>query len=119
MPQRVLIVEDDLDTADGLSELVTLWGHEAAVAGSGAAARAAVAREPFDVVLLDLGLPDVDGVAIAAELRAALPPGATLVALSGHTDEALLARVRDAGAGALLRKPVDFDELQALLARGA
>ena len=117
MAQRVLIVEDDADTAEGLRELVQLWGHEPVVADSGTAARAAAARERFDVVLLDLGLPDVDGVAIAGELRAALGAAARVVALTGHTDEGMLARVRAAGADAHLRKPVDLDHLEALLAR--
>src|SRR5439155_7796221 len=66
---RVLIVEDCADTADSLAALVRLWGHDAAVAYRGDSALALATGRAFDVVLLDVGLPDGSGVDLAPRLR--------------------------------------------------
>jgi PAS domain S-box-containing protein len=114
---RVLVVEDN---ADGLDMLVTLLGaagHEVRGVASGEAALAAVAQWPPQVVLLDLGLPGIDGLEVARRVRAHAALQATrLVALTGwgaHRDRQQTAR---AGFDAHLTKPVDPQALMRLLA---
>jgi signal transduction histidine kinase/ActR/RegA family two-component response regulator len=119
-PARVLLVEDNLDAADALAELLRMWGHEVEVVHDGASAvqRAGEARP--DVVLLDIGLPGMDGYQVAGALRA-LPDlhGALLVALTGYGQEADRRRSAAAGFDHHLIKPVDLEELKRLVATGA
>ena len=112
---RVLLVEDDRDAAEALAELMALWGHDVTIADDGAAATAAAQGAAFDVVLLDLGLPDADGADVACALRTALGPRARLVALTGRAGPDTAA----ADVDAHLTKPVDFDALAALLRAAA
>jgi PAS domain S-box-containing protein len=115
-PVRVLLVEDNLDAAEALSELLRMWGHEVEVAHDGVSAlRAARTVEP-DVVLLDIGLPGMDGYEVARELRAI--PGlaaARLIALTGYGQESDRRRSSLAGVDHHLVKPVDLERLRALL----
>jgi PAS domain S-box-containing protein len=116
---RVLLVEDNLDAADALAELLRMWGHEVEVVHDGAAAvERAVSTRP-DVVLLDIGLPGMDGFQVAGALRA-LPHlrGALLVALTGYGQEADRQRSAAAGFDHHLIKPVDLGELRRLVAAG-
>lgn len=113
---RVLVVDDNRDGADSLAALLSLVGHEAHVAHDGAnALEQAVALRP-DVVLLDIGLPDIDGHEVCRRLRA-MPWAATIriVALTGrrHGDEG--SGYEEAGFDACLTKPVVLDELVALM----
>ena len=91
-----------------------LLGHEVALAHDGPAALAAADAAPPDLVLLDIGLPVMDGYAVAAKLRAAGHPRAALVALTGYGREDDLRRSRDAGFDRHLVKPIDFDQLSRL-----
>jgi CheY-like chemotaxis protein len=115
-PRRVLIVEDNLDAAETLADLLELWGLEVRVACTGPAAIEAVRDEPPDVALLDIGLPGMDGYEVVRRLRE--QPGldqVLLVALSGYGQEADRRRAREAGFHQHLTKPVDVAELQRLL----
>lgn len=116
--RRVLVVDDNADAAGSLVELLRLTGHVAEAAYSGTAALAAAARFAPELVLLDLGLPDLDGFAVARALREAgcLPPGARLVALTGWGQASDRERTRAAGFDRHLVKPVELHELLALLA---
>ena len=71
MPQRnpALVIEDDKATADAIARVVTALGHEVTVALTLEEARAAGERDPPRLVLVDLGMPDGDGVEIVHELR--------------------------------------------------
>ncbi len=68
-PLRILVVEDNPDGAESLRLLLGLYGHRAEVAGDGAAALAAARQFSPDVVLLDIGLPGMDGYEVARRLR--------------------------------------------------
>ena len=113
---RVLVVDDDADTADSLVLLLTLWGCRAAAAYDGrTAAGQALASRP-DVVVLDLGLPGLDGYEVARRLRVA--PGlekVRLIAVSGFGREEDRARSRAAGFDHHLLKPVEPEVLRDLL----
>ena len=114
-PLRVLVVDDNVDAAKSLGKLLGLRGHEVSLAHDGPSALAAAAAAPPDLVLLDIGLPGMDGYAVAARLRAAGHAGAALVAVTGYGREDDLQRSRDAGFDHHLVKPIDFGQLQRII----
>jgi CheY-like chemotaxis protein len=111
-PLRVLVVDDNVDAAGGIGALLELLGHEVTIAHDGPAALAAAAAAPPELVLLDIGLPGMDGYALAARLRDAGHDRATLVALSGYGQDEHLHRSTEAGFDRHLVKPLDFDVLR-------
>jgi signal transduction histidine kinase/CheY-like chemotaxis protein len=113
--QRVLVVDDNVDAADSLAALLQALGHEADVAyGSRQALDRASELRP-QIVLLDIGLPEMDGYEVAKRLRVA--HGAiAIVALTGYGGASDIERARAAGFDAHMTKPVSFEELQAVLA---
>ena len=115
--RRVLVVDDHADAADSLALLLQMQGHEVRVARNGPEAVAAVSADPPEVVLLDLGMPGMDGYEVARRLRADGGQGVFLVALTGWGQEEDRRRTREAGFDHHLTKPADPDELRALLAR--
>lgn len=118
--KRVLVVDDCPDTTAALSLLLRMWGCDARVAhdGPGALAEAAVYRP--DVVLLDVGLPGMDGYEVARALRADPATAAVrLLCLSGFTREDEPQRAREAGIDATLVKPVDPLTLRRVLLQEA
>jgi CheY-like chemotaxis protein len=110
-PLRVLVVDDDRDNADILCLLVSLWGHDARAAYDGASALRVAAESPPDVVLCDLGLPDMDAAALAAQLG----PGPALVALTGYSDDAHRQEAAAAGFDPYLVKPCEPRSLRQVL----
>jgi CheY-like chemotaxis protein len=115
MAQRVLIIEDDGDLADALSDLVSALNHEAAVATSGAVGLTVAQRFRPDVIVCDLGLPGMDGYNVARALRAdPATAGARLVALTG--DHSAPPRVGTDVFDSWLLKPISGAELEPLLA---
>ncbi len=117
--RRVLIVDDNRDSAESLRLVLGLHGHEARVVHEGAAAAGAAAAFRPDVVLLDIALPDVDGLAVARALRAEAPTrGALIVAVSGFGREEDVRRSQEAGIDEHFTKPVDPDRLLERIARG-
>jgi CheY-like chemotaxis protein len=115
---RVLVVEDDADTARSLTDLLHLWGHEASVARDGSSAVTAARTESPDVVLLDLGLPGMDGWEVAAKIKEdSVWKRPFLVAVSGHVNRRDRLQSRVVGLDLHLAKPVDPQVLQQLLER--
>lgn len=116
--RRILIVDDNVDTAESLGMLLGLEGHVVRVAHDGPSALRAAEEFRPEVVLLDIGLPRMDGYQVARHLRER-PETATaaLVALTGYGQDEDRRRTRDAGFDAHLLKPVDLDALRAALAR--
>jgi CheY-like chemotaxis protein len=114
---RILIIEDNLDAAETLRDLLALFGHDAEIAHSGRAGVDLARRRPPDVVLCDIGLPEMDGYAVARELRAD-PSTAPihLVALTGYGRDTDRDRAAEAGFDLHLVKPVGPELLQSLLA---
>jgi CheY-like chemotaxis protein len=114
---RVLIVDDLRDCADSLAILVRAWGHDPSVSyGAVAALVVAQAGQP-DVVLMDLGLPGMDGFALARRLRQqAADRDVLFVAATGFADANTRQRCLVEGFSYFLPKPFDLDLLQDLLA---
>jgi CheY-like chemotaxis protein len=121
-PERILVVDDNVDAAETLSRLLRLQAHEVRVAYDGLAALAAARDMNPDVVLLDIGLPKMDGLEVAKSLRArGEGPRPLLVAMTGFGQAEDRARTAAAGFDHHLTKPVDPKVLQSLMqsARGA
>ncbi|HEV7731398.1 MAG TPA: response regulator [Candidatus Binatia bacterium] len=114
--RRVLVVEDNVDGAEGLRELIVLMGHEVRVAHDGVAAIACAQAFRPDTVLCDIGLPGMDGYEVARRLSGdpALA-GTRLVALTGYARPEDRRRARDAGFTEHLSKPPDLTALEKLL----
>jgi signal transduction histidine kinase len=114
--RRVLIVDDSEDAAVSLALLLDRQGHEVHVAHDGlAAVERAAALEP-DVILLDIGLPELDGYEVARRIRAARPhDGLLLIALTGWSQDDARRRALEAGFDAHMTKPVDLDALAKML----
>lgn len=113
---RVLVIEDDADTAECMTRLVSLWGHDVRQANSAQAGlKEAFVYRP-DFVLLDIGMPTMDGCAVARQLR--LDPrlqGCFIVAITGYGDAEQRRRCYEAGINVFLVKPVDHVVLETLL----
>ncbi len=115
-PERILVVDDNVDAAETLSRLLRLSAHEVRVAHDGLAGLAAAREMNPDVVLLDLGLPKLDGLEVARSLRArADGPRPLLVAITGFGQAEDRARTAAAGFDHHLTKPVDPKLLQTLM----
>ena len=112
-PQRVLIVEDEPALLRALRINLRARGYEVITAADGRTALAGAARRPPDAVLLDLGLPDVDGVTVIHELRAW--SRAPVIVLSGRSGSGDKIGALDAGANDYVTKPFDIEELLARL----
>jgi PAS domain S-box-containing protein len=115
-PARVLLVEDNLDAAGALAELLRMWGHPVELAHDGVAALRLAREARPEIVLLDIGLPGLDGYEVASRLRAISGlEAARLVALTGYGQEADRRRSRLAGFDHHVVKPVDLDLLREIL----
>ena len=117
-PRRILVVDDNVDAALTLAELLGLDGHETHVAHDGPSAVEAARRLCPDVAILDIGLPGFSGLEVARRLREEPSlAGLFLVALSGWVQPEDLVRSREAGFDHHLAKPVDVGTLVRLVAR--
>jgi PAS domain S-box-containing protein len=112
--RRVLIVDDNADAAATLELLLQSLGHETRVAADGTAALEAAGSFQPDLVLLDIGLPGIDGYEVARRLRAQGRP-LRIVAVTGWGSEADRRRSQEAGFDMHLVKPLDPDELSRAL----
>ena len=105
-PRRVLVVDDNADAAQAVQAILRRSGHEVRLAGDGRSALVAALEFAPNVVLMDVGLPDIDGFSVALRLREdARTRDIKLVALSGYGRERDAARAREAGFAAYLMKP--------------
>lgn len=112
----VLIVEDERAIRDGLVRAIGRAGNDTVAAGTIAEARSVLAKTVVDCVLLDIRLPDGDGLALLSEIRAAHPRMPVIMATAYGDSERAIAAMR-AGAFEYLTKPFDFDALLATVSR--
>ncbi len=108
--RRALVVEDDQEIANLLERGLALHGIDTAVARDGSAGLAAWMSQPFDVIVLDVMLPGMDGIEMLAERRAA-GDRTPVVLLTAHDDDRIRERGVAAGAQAFLIKPFAYFEL--------
>lgn len=116
IPQRILVVDDNVDAAESLATLLEITGHDTRLAYDGpAAVKAAIDYQP-DVILLDIGLPGLDGYKVAQKIRQ--QPGLSnvvLVALTGYGQDSDVQRSQDAGFDHHLVKPAVFADIEKIL----
>ena len=109
---KILVVDDNVDSAESLALLLSMGGHEAHVAHDGAAAVDAAAQLRPDVMLLDIGLPKMDGFEVCRRVRQE-PWGQkmAMVALTGFGQDRDRAESENAGFDRHMVKPIDYDAL--------
>jgi CheY-like chemotaxis protein len=112
-----MVVEDHADTARVLSRLLKASGHLVSTATSAADALALADQHPFDIVISDLGLPDMTGYELMQTIKDR--HGVKGIAMSGYGMEEDISRGEQAGFSAHLTKPVNFDQLQQAIRRVA
>ena len=112
---RILLVDDNVDAMQSTALLLAQWGHEVKVASDGPSAIAAARIWQPQLVLLDIGLPGMDGVQVAEALRREPGLGRRVIAMSALYREYDNARLAAAGVDQLLRKPLDISFLRSLL----
>jgi CheY-like chemotaxis protein len=114
--RRILVVDDNRDSADSIATLLELSGHRSFVAHDGLAAVEAAERLRPDVVLLDVGLPKLSGLEACRRIRRhAWGKGLVIVALTGWGQESDRRKTKEAGFDAHLVKPVDYSDLLQLI----
>ena len=113
---RIMVVDDNVDAAESLAMMLELDGHSVIRAHDARAAIALARNERPNVMLLDIGLPDIDGYELARRLRA-LPEvdAARLIAVTGYGQAEDRRRAQDAGFDDYLVKPVEFESLRVML----
>ncbi|MFO0879903.1 MAG: ATP-binding protein [Gemmataceae bacterium] len=116
--RRLLLVEDNLDSRRMMVDLLRLWGHEVVGVGDGPGALALLAEGGPDAVIIDIGLPGMDGFQLAQAIRR-LPGGngLLLVALTGYSQPEDRLKAREVGFNEYLVKPIDLDDLATVLDR--
>ena len=114
--EQVLIVEDNEDSRELLAAILTQRGYQVSTAEDGQSGiDGALSRRP-QVLLVDIGLPGIDGYGLAREVRSKLGDDVYLVALTGYGQPQDRSRAMDAGFDVHMTKPVDIDALERLLA---
>jgi CheY-like chemotaxis protein len=115
---HILLVEDDLATAEGMANLLRCYGHRVQVAPDGHSACQAALRKPPDVVLMDIALPDLDGWEVARRFQEpSWEKKPFLIALTGYGSEADRRRSQEAGIDLHLAKPIAPALLREILRR--
>ena len=115
--QRVLVIDDNEDAANSLAELLRHSGHEVDVAYNGMCALARVRAKRPDVVLCDLGLPELSGFDFARAIRREHAQVIRLVAISGYAQPEDVRRSIEAGFDAHLAKPAQPTDIESLFVR--
>ena len=113
--RRILVVDDNVDAADALAELLRDFGHDVQAVHDGPSAIEQAALHRPDIVLLDIGMPGLDGYEVARRMRGELGITSTLVALTGYGEASHRRLSREAGFDQHVTKPVDIRKLESLL----
>jgi CheY-like chemotaxis protein len=114
--RRILVVDDNRDAAESLAALLRLGGHQVTVAHEGRQALDITAAEKPSFVLLDIGLPEMDGYEVCRRVRAQGLADAQIIAMTGYGQDRDRQRSKEAGFDNHMVKPVDIGEVFRLLA---
>jgi DNA-binding response OmpR family regulator len=106
LSRKILIVDDDVTTARAIQVILREAGYDAATCHAGTAALDAARRDPPDAALIDIHLPDLNGMILAQQLRQLLGPDKPIVMLSGDTSMATLNSLPHVGATYFFSKPL-------------
>ena len=108
---RVLLVEDNEDFADSVAMALQLDGHYVRVAYDGRSGLVAASTSPPQVAILDIGLPEMDGIELAHALRQQYGKDLRLIACTGYADDTTRRRMARAGFDYIFTKPVSLEVL--------
>ncbi len=117
-PLQVLVIDDDRHLAETIAESLERRGHSCTVATRGKAGAVQIEENAFDVVLTDLRMADVDGLAIVKKVRDTLPDAEVFV-ITGYGDVKTAVEAMKLGASHYLQKPIDLAELRAVVDKSA
>jgi signal transduction histidine kinase/ActR/RegA family two-component response regulator len=113
-PQRIVLVEDNGDNRDSVAAVLRMMGHEVSTAADGRKGVSEIAASSPDIALVDLGLPGIDGLQVAREVRARMDGRRVyLVALTGYGGEGERSQALEAGFDAFLIKPFELSKFEA------
>jgi CheY-like chemotaxis protein len=112
---RVLVVEDDTEMAELLCDVLSLAGHVVDAAHTGRGAVGRVHEDAPEIVVCDIGLPDVSGIEVAHAIRATRDD-IWIVALTGAAEPGVEPRLRASGFDVVLTKPIELRALQDVIA---
>ena len=115
---RVLVVDDDVDTCHNLSDILADLGYTVAIAHDGPSALELIRRQPFDVALLDLKMPGMDGLTLYREIKR-VRSGTVAIIVTAYATGDTAAQALQAGAWRVLSKPVDLGRLMPLVDEAA
>jgi len=116
-PCKILLVEDNADARLALARLLRLYGHHVETAEDGSEGLEKILATEVEVVLLDIGLPGLNGYEVAARIRATHGAGLFLIALTGYGQLEDREKARQAGFDLHLVKPIDPEQLNEILAK--
>ena len=114
--RRILVVDDNQDSAESMAMFLRIMGHEVRTAYDGLVAIEVAEEFQPEVILLDVGLPGLNGYKVAQRIRERRGANVVLIALTGWGQEEDRRRSKEAGLDHHLTKPVEFDDLTKLLA---
>jgi len=117
-PLRILVIDDEKDQAEDIAESLERRGHSCTVATSGKAGAARLDEESFDIVLTDLKMADLDGLAVVEKCRK-VQPDAEVFVITGFGDVKTAVEAMKLGASHYLQKPIDLAELRAVVTKSA
>jgi len=113
-PLKILILDDDVDVAEGLTDILELHGHDVTMVHDGLSAIEAYTNNDFDIGFFDVKMPGMNGVESFIEIKK-IKPHAKVFMMTGYSVEQLLEEALENGALGVMRKPFDVDELIAKL----
>jgi DNA-binding NtrC family response regulator len=114
-PLNILIVEDNNDLAEGIQWALEQEGLKVTAVSSGEEATSLIQKNNFDLFLLDVKLPGMDGIAVLLKILD-LDPEAKVIIMTAYKIDSLLMEVQDRGAISILRKPFEVEKLLQLIA---
>lgn len=117
MPLKILVAEDSSVIRKMLSALLVRDGHAVTVVSNGVEALEAAGADPFDLILMDLRMPEMDGFEATRQIRAAAAHQPMIVALSGDDDPNTAEQCSAAGMDGNLSKPISMGDLSRVLAQ--
>lgn len=115
-PRHILVVEDNADSREVLCTALELEGHRVDSAADGVRGVELALEKRPEIVLIDIGLPGLNGYEVARQIRNAVGGGVALIALTGYGRAEDRRRAKEAGFDAHLVKPIDPDALAAAIA---
>lgn len=114
---KILITDDDLGLRELLAEAANSWGYTTAMARDGEEAVRRLRMERFDIVITDLMMPGMDGIALLQKIRE-LDPGILVIIVTGYSTIETAVKAIEAGAYDYIAKPFRLDELMIVLRKG-